>query len=318
MPKPNTYPRFLNLDADVKSRLIQYLDNELLNHRAERTPFLQQLMEWQNIYYAKPSEAKKTFPFDGACNLIIPLSAIAIETIHAKTMTTLFGTPQFISTKAKVPEWVDVERDFESWFDDELRNKVKMYQFANDTGLENTKFGNCVGKSGYSKIIRKAIKEINGKEQEIDVTIKDTATAEPVALARFLMPFAYTDPQTSPWCGEEKESTPLQIKTMESSGLFMEGTYEKLKSWITQYNFATNGGRAVEQNQQSLEGKEPQWPKTLEWQELWLAFNVDLDDSIDPYELVVYYHQDSRTIMGIRYNWYDDLHRPYRDRKSVV
>lgn len=307
------YPRLLNLDEDTKAKLVQYLDNELLNHRAERTSFLQDIMDMQDIYWAKPSEAKKTFPFDGACNLIIPLSAIAIEKVHSSTMTTLYGTPQVISTKAKVPEWVDIEREFEIWFDDELQNKIGIYDFSNDTHLENCKFGNCIGKSGYSKITRKAIREdANGEESEIEVIIKDTATMEPIALSRFLMPFAYIDPQTSPWVGEEKTSTPVELYDLESSGLFEKGSYKKMEAWINQLSYATNAGRIVEQNQQDLENKKPQWPKVVDWNEIWLCFNIDKDPDGEKKEIVVYYHQESRQILAVRYNWYEDLHRPYR------
>lgn len=307
------FPRLLKLSDEVKSSLKSYLNTELLNHRAERTPYLQRLMEWQNIYWAEPSSKKRTFPFDGACNLIIPLSAIAIETVHSKHMTTMFALNQFVSAKAQTDDWSDVENSFEQWFDHELQKKINIYDFCNNTSLENVKFGNCVGKSAYEYIERSAVQEINGVEKEVTVVTKDTATADAIPLARFMMPFAYTDPQTSPWVGEEHSDSPFQIQLLEQNGFFEKGTYEALKSWVNQSNTSSvNAGREFDQNQQNLENRLPSWPKLIDWCELYCAFNIDENPNEKLKEVVIYYHIESQLFMGVRYNWTSDLRRPYR------
>lgn len=305
-------PRNLNLDENTKGKLVSYLNEQLLNHRAERGDFLAQLMEWQKIYWAKPSTTKKTFPFDGACNIIVPLSAIAIETVHSRNMTTLMALPETVTCKATNKLWSDVEDGFNNWFNRILKNKVNIYDFYNNTSLENVKFGNCIGRSSYERLERKAIREIDGKEEEISVTVKDTATADAVPLARFLMPYAYTDPQKSPWVGEEHEEGEYQIKLLEGNGFFIKGTRDKLDAWVNQQNQNIQGATQVENNQRRLEDKVAVWPKTINWVELWLCFNTDEDPDGLQKEIVVHYHQESQTIMSLRYNWYDDLRRPYR------
>src|SRR5690606_10476646 len=41
----------------------------------------------------------------------------------------------------------------------------------------------------------------------------------------------------------------------------------------------------------------------------WISFDVNADGWDE--EIVVDYHKPSRTFLSVRYNWYDDLHRPY-------
>lgn len=310
----NTYPRFINLDQSTLSRLNTYLQQEIFYNRAERGRFLEQIREYQKIYWAEPKEGQVRFPFSGASKLIIPLAAIGIETVHSKDMTTMFGLDQFISAKARNSDWVPVERKIELWMDNDIQKNAKVFEFVQNCDLERVKFGNCVGKSVYIKEIKTAIKTLSdGTEKEFDVVTKEGAYLESVPVARFIMPYTSTDPQMAPWCGEEHTNTPYEIEIMESSGLLKPGTLEKLKQWaLAPSTVSSQTGYSVEKQQQELERKEPVLPRLIHWYEIWMGFNVDGDVSGKRKEIVVYYHYESQTFMGIRYNWFEDLRRPYR------
>ncbi len=93
------YPRELYLDEVTENELITYIDNELFNHRAERADHIDDLKRWQREYWAKPVSETATFPYKGASTLIIPLDAIAIESVHSKTMTTRFALTDIVSAQ---------------------------------------------------------------------------------------------------------------------------------------------------------------------------------------------------------------------------
>jgi hypothetical protein len=78
---PN-YPREIYLDEDTEARLISFLDTELLNHYGERATFVDDIIRYQTDYYAQPTTKQKKFPFVGAANIVIPLTAIAVEAVH--------------------------------------------------------------------------------------------------------------------------------------------------------------------------------------------------------------------------------------------
>jgi hypothetical protein len=63
---------------------------------------------------------RATFPFTGAATIVIPLSAIAVEAVHARTMTMMFGIPQFVSAHAVSNDWDNASRPVERFMDREL------------------------------------------------------------------------------------------------------------------------------------------------------------------------------------------------------
>lgn len=324
------YPREILLDEKTEERLASYIEECLSNHYAERGRHIEDLMKWQRDYWATPSETKLTFPYSGAANIVIPLSAIAIEAIHARNMTTRFGFRQLISCEALADEWESVERPLERFLDMELLDAMRIRGPMGDCYLSAEKYGTMIGKTGYERIVRTAVRDIGGHEEEFDVVVSDGATFDGVSDARFLMPHSAKSPQTSPWVGEEHTDSPYNILAMEKGGLFREGTISEdveakdagmepvetrkgIHAWINNNAAGTSGqegGKKFDDNQRQLEHTEEVYPQTIDWVELWLAF--DIDESGIEKEIIVHYHRPSKTFMSIRYNWHSDLRRPYR------
>lgn len=308
------YPREIYLSQATEDILISYLHDELTRHYFERQEAIDELKDWQTDYWAKPNMSVRNFPFTRASNIVIPLTAVAVEAVHARTMTTLYAVTPFVTIKAKGPLVADHEKEIENWFDYELRHNVKIRGPIDDIALEGEKFGTMIGKSGYEKIVKKAIREVGdtGREEEIAVTIKDGATLDAVPQANFLFPFSFRDPQSDPWCGEEHSKTPYIVKLMDEDSFFRPGTYSKLLAWVEQSTIGVQPSlaRKYERQQERLENREAHWPRRLDWVEIWMGFDVDGDHKEE--EIVVHYHPQAKLIMSIRYNWHDDLHRPYR------
>lgn len=321
------YPREIKLDDNTERRLVSYLEDELTRHYAERGSHIDNLKSWQADYWAEPSTTEATFPFKGAATLIIPLAAITVEAIHARVMTTMFALSQFITAKPQSPQWQNHARPVERFLDDQLLREIGIYKPVSSSVLEIIKFGSGIVKCGYEKITKTAVREIEeDKEEEFTVTIKNSPTVDSVPFARFLMPFIYQDPQSSSWCGEEHEYTPYELRLMETSGKFAEGTMEKMSAHFTTNPSSTSAsGLEFQRSQEELESREPIWPDRIQTVEMWLGFDIDgtedlvvngtipreaISNSYDK-EIVVHYHRASRTILSCRYNWYEDLRRPY-------
>lgn len=305
------FPRELVLSEDERNRLTSYLDTELINHDMERAGFIDDLVRHQKDYWAKPPVEKVTFPFSGAATLIIPLTAIAVEAVHSRTMTRLFGLPQFCSAKAKSDAFSDTVRPLEQFLDHELLHSMDIRTHIENPILEIEKFGVGIGKSGYEKIIKTAIRTApDGTEEEFSVPVKNGACVDGVQANRFIMPFYSVNPQTAPWVGEYHTKTPYEIQCMENSGFFKKGTFKSLEDWVSRSVDGQNNERKYEREMQRMENRLAVWPKVLDWAELWMEW--DVDNSGYAKEIVVHYHRPSNTIMSVRYNWHNDLHRPYR------
>lgn len=317
-----SYPPLIHLDEKTKTDLIFYLNTELTNHYMEKGKFQDDLLDMQHSYWAEPVEdygidvstGVNVNPNDilrGGAKVVIPLNAIAVEAIHARSMQTIFGLGQLISAKAVSSDWQDAVQPVEKFLDRELLNGVKVRRPINDAILEVEKFGTGVLKSGYQRLIKTAVREIDGKRKVEDVVVREGATLHAVPISRFIMPYSSLHTQTSAWCGEEHSWTPHEIGLQEKAGLFYEGTFENLKAAISQTGMLDE--RKFERSQEQLEKHEIVMPARINFVEIWCAWNTDDEPTYAQKETVIYYHRDTQTIMGIRYNWYDDLRRPYRN-----
>jgi hypothetical protein len=319
------YPAEIELSSDEEERLKSFLDTELLNHYMEKQPFDEDLKRWQTDYWAKPNTARQTFPFDGAANLIIPLTAICVEAIHARNMTTMFALPQFVSCKTINPDWDDSAHPVESALDHVMLQDVGIRRKLDSVLLEIEKFGSGIAKAGYERVVKTAVRtDYNGREQEFDVVIKDGPCVDPVSMGRFLMPYSDLDPQMAYWLGEEHAATPYQIKQYEESGFFRSGTIAVLRQYVARSAIGTYGvERRFQRQQEELEHRPAQWPKFIDWCEIWMGWNIESKEPVTASymgastsgkekEIVVHYHRASRHIMSCRYNWNKDLHRNYR------
>jgi len=308
------YAPFIYLSEEVETKLKSFLREEIFNHNAERATYIDKIKEYMRLYWADPVEgAENEGPILGGANIVIPLIAISVEAFHARNMTTLFGLDDFFQATLPAP-FSDLENDLEALMDHELLRVADLYKFADNVLLENVKLGTGIGKTGYERIVKKAVRitenpDGSREREEFDVTVQQGLCIDAVQVANFLLPYAYTNPQTAPWCGEEHEASVYRIKTMEESGLFYEGTYEALLGFYTPYA-ADTPGQQVKLEQEFLEKKQAILPKTIRWYEIYASFDVDEDGRDE--EIVIHYHYTADKIMAVRYNEYDDLHRPYR------
>jgi hypothetical protein len=253
------YPRNISLDEDTKTRLISYLNEQLINHEAERADFLTKLIRWQKEYWAEPITEKATFPFSGAATIVIPLAAIGVEAIHARNMTTMFALSQLVSVKSHDDIYADMQEPVERFLNREFIKGMKFEENFQSPALEFVKYGTAVGKSGYEKIVRKAVRPTaNGEEEEFTVITKQGPTVDGVPLNKYLQPYAANDPQQAPWVGEYHSRTSFEVINLINSGFFADGTREALEAWL---NAPVGGGATVdstrkfEESQAQLEKK---------------------------------------------------------------
>lgn len=305
------YPPLIRLDQDTESRLIAYIDQELFNHYAERGEWLDRIIKYQKEYWAEPASEQITYPYASSATLIVPLTAIAIEAVFARIMTTRFALDQLVSIQPISDDYADKAEPFERYFNQYLIDTMRLKKPFGDMVLELLKYGTGAGRSTYERVVRKAYRDVDGKREDFEVVTKQGAQIYAVPISRFLMPFSAKDPQLASWCGEEHSAGELEIKVMVDSGLLYPESYEKLQAFFrNQQTLNGQDGTSFTRSQQDLEKMAPIWPKQVDWAELWLAW--DTDGSGDYREIVVHYHRLSRQILSIRYNWHEDLRRPYR------
>lgn len=308
------WPRMLVLDEATEKRLVEYLDREVSYAWQERDTLVEDWIQWQKDYWAKPDTPVRNFPFKRAANVVIPLTAIAVEAIYARLLNTIFSVKPFWSMRPRTKVWVDAAPEIERWLQVEAEDiqRLDAYGFASESLLELIKFGTGIGKSGYERDVRKINVDLpDGTIQERWIERKNGPTLDYVPLANFLMRLSEKDPQTADWVGEEHRGwTWAQLKREALSGRIRPEALEAIKTYWNSQNSSESPAGRLDNARRSLENAEPAWHESFDFCELWVSFDVDLD-GVDE-EIVVDFHKPSGTLLSTRYNWYSDVHRPYR------
>lgn len=308
------WPRLLVLDEDVEHRLVEYLDHEISLAWQERDVLVEDWTQWQKDYWAKPIKKVNNFPFKRAANIVIPMTAIAVETVMARLITTIFSVRPFYSLRPRIPMWVKAAPEMESWLQTQIEDPsaLDMHGFARESLLELIKLGTGIGKSGYERDLRKVNVELpDGTTMPQWIERKNGPTLDYVPLANFLMRLSEKDPQMATWVGEEhRRVTWAQMKRYALAGRMSTEAVENVRAWWSTTNSIDSTGSDYDEKRRRNEGDQPAWTETFDFQEIWLSFDVD-KDGVDE-EIVVDFHKDSGTVLAPRYNWYADAHRPYR------
>ena len=114
-----------------KDSLLSYLSDESGKHDSERRDAIQILLDQQKDYWAEPSLKIRKFPFLGASNLVIPLNAIAAESVQARVMTTIWASTPVMTVNIRDPEFSKAEHPLENYLDYELRHNMRAGDMMN-------------------------------------------------------------------------------------------------------------------------------------------------------------------------------------------
>lgn len=303
------WPDNLNLEYDDEMRLSAWLSGEIEDFFVERQATVENWSKWQRQFWAEPEQTKKDFPFENAANVVIPLTAIAVEAVVARIMNTLFASEPFFSIRKHQHSMQAEVRALEKFLQMETENRksIDLFPVVHDMVLECVKLGTCVGKSGYKREFKKA-NDSEGRPRFYETY--NSATLEYVPVNNFMMRMIDSDPQDAAWCGERHSFSWAQLKRMGQSGRMMADKVEEIKAWWINTNFDSEVGEGdAEETKREVADQEILWSATFDIDEIWCSFDVD-QDGFDE-EIVIDFHKDSGTILSIRYNWYRDYHRPY-------
>jgi hypothetical protein len=318
-----SYPAQIELEEETEQAVISYLVTELDNHLAERSRWIEDINNSQRDYLAQPSADSDDFPFVGSSNLVIPLIAIAAEAIESRTIQKLFALPQKVSVKIKDPEVEYLQDELEIFLDDEFNLQGKCIESLLPAIQEIILLGTGVAQATYEKVTKKGMR--NGKPFEVVLTEGNTFKATP--LTSFVQPFDNQETQTSRWSGEVFWMTPYEVPQAVRDGLFREGSTEILKGWYTPNSGNDEAIKSL-QYQEELAKMVPIYPERLQFYSIYFQFildnpteeqryrasslNLPCEDSDNFVECHAILHKESRQLVSLTYNAFEDLRRPHR------
>jgi hypothetical protein len=316
-----------------------YLDREMQQALAARSAVERTWIRWLEQYRAPANRPLKSFPFEGAANFELPLTAIDVDQLYAKFFQTIHAPTNTWTLEPLNPGWEDAAKplqDFLEWLDGAM---LHMEQVNKRALLELVKLGTAIYKTGWL-FERRTIKTYDdqGKTLRVERTISKP-TVDHVRLADFLIPpYAYEiDPDLqggAPWIAERFRRGIDALESIADSSepylpnyglLAIQKLRQQMENRETDYDAAIQG---MDYNKVGMAGQtlpfdtststvpEPGKSSTffvdneVEWWQIHARFATQKAGGSQD-DIVVEYHRPTRMMLRAIYQPYRHSKRPY-------
>lgn len=295
-------------DRRRADQLLWYLIQELQRTIGDRQTLEDQWVKWERIYRARPAQAKKDFPFQGASNLVVPVAATDVDTLYARMMGLLFEPTNLWSVTPQRPEMVEMAAGTQEFLEWAQHNEIKPYKPVGNWLLELHKLGTGILKQRYTRDMRKVYewREMDRQvwQQQAVVMLTDHPDVSHVRLWDFFIPAGFPTIQDAPWVAERVRLTWPQFMNRVKAGVYTNA--DKVGAWF--YNPPLN---QVQSSMDRISGYQASINTQMEFYEFWLDFDIDGDGWDEA--LLCTIHYDSQTFVRLDYNPFFNQEKPYTD-----
>jgi hypothetical protein len=289
-------PRQLDPDPEILDKLTAYVADELINHRAEREHLLDRWNRELQDFWAEPSVESPELPVTGFASIIVPLTAIAVEAVHARDMGQLFGLKELVTVDV-TEQYQDVKQGLEKYFNHEFLNTLSFRSKVEAPLLQMTKNGTGIMTVGYREVKSSVVRTADGNEIKVPVYREKGTTIDGVDISDFVMPFYATEIDQAPWVGHTFRISEYTLKQMVAASQLASDAYEKLNGYYIGVSITNN---KVEAEVQELTNTVPVYPSEIELTRVLLDFDVDGNGEESAIEVI--FHENSRQILSLTYS----------------
>lgn len=286
--------RQLDPDPEILDALTTYVADELLNHHAERGKLEDRWIKEQTEFWAEPSESSPELPVTGFASIIVPLTAIAVEAVHARDMGQLFGLKELVTVDVH-PDFQDAKQGLEQLFNNEFLNVMEFRKKVESPLLQMTKNGTGIMTVGYREVKTNVVRTAEGKEIKVPVYRQKGTSIDGVDVNDFYMPFYSTDIGDSPWVGHRFKISEYTLKQMVAASQLAPDAYEKLSGYYIGISQDDQALATIE----ALTDTVPVYPSEIKLTRILLDYDVDGNNEESSIEVI--FHEESRQILSLVY-----------------
>jgi len=306
------------LREELSAHLEEVLSQELKNQE-ER---VSNITRWEKQY--RGVKPPKSFPFEKASNIAIPISRSNTDALFVRVSDTIFGYPKVVTCKPLTEEFVDaapaIERGINHWLRNEVGFKNKLfspllqcmktgtgivkivpekksrtvYRFAGEEELKN------------QDIPKYSLEHLGSKSKVVKVvqTVSEGPNIYPIDRADFVISADAADVDDAYMVGFRTRMRRAELKLKGVQGVFDKKQVEK----ITDPDKETDTREARAEGQ-GKELKKVKYTEPYEVWELWTKYDVDEDGEED--DICVSFHKETKTILDGIYNPIFSGFRPF-------
>jgi len=326
--------------AGREQDFVAWIDVEIRNAQTARLGLDQQHREWLSQYRVSAKQGARNFPYEGAFNYQLPLTAIDVDILYARFMQTIHASDSIWSVSPMNERWQAAAKPLQDFLTVLDQRKLKMYNVNKRVFLECVKLGTGIYKTQWNYERRKVwTNDASGARVRVE-RIESAPVVDHVRLADFLLPaYSYAiqpdDQGGAPWVAERLRISIAKLRSMAAAQapfapnidpkvVDIIARYEEpekpasdLKLQELDYARSPGGGSPTaldgdafdkDQERGPANGASLQRPKEIELWEVHARFpSTEASDSED--DIVVWYHIPTRRVVRAVYaqqNW-----RPY-------
>lgn len=310
-PAPMIPPEIPMTD-EAERRFANYLQHELYQCRSERAEFIRRLARYKEKYRTKFPEFPKDWPIANSSQITVPVIRTAVHTLTARIYQTIMAAEPLAAIRTKDSQFQDFAYDYEQFLGLYSDERLDMPEILDGWLTELIKLGTAVLEV-TTKLDRRVMVNYDptsGSYQKQAVDIYNGPIIYHVPLEDFWIRPAYKDPEVAPWCGKEVRLTWSQIKDMALSGEFDPEKIDRIWRYAGIMDMDTP---ETDLKQEEIEKLRPTDRNLYSIHELAVRWDTD-GDGIDE-ELLVYFHEPSRTFLRKKYSGF--RRRPWRAGRYI-
>src|SRR5262252_247036 len=291
----------VDLTETELTRLTDYLDLEFREAMIDHRSLENQVDEWNKAYLGEPLARRKDFPWENACNVVIPLIGIHTDSIVARIVNTIFSVEPLWTARPLIKSLDDVAKPLEDFLDWSRRQEYDAYNTIRSWVLEVVKYG-----WGYIKVpwevatVRTFRVGAGDKPEPVDRIVRRPRPQHVLLIDILCQVGIEDDINQAEWLAHRVRLTDGQLKWREYDGVYedVDKVIERKEDITTITEMLAGPGQEV-----------PTRTKLNTFYETWIDFPLKKGGLPDP--LVITYHPGSRTVMRAIYNPHADNKRPF-------
>ena len=297
------------LTSKDRQWLPQYLSSEVEEALHVHELKLEWIDESNRLYLGDPITARKTFPWDGAANLVIPLVGITVDSIVARIINTIFAVQPFWSAQALIKDLEPVVHPLQDFMEWSRVNELDMYAEVRSWIVEVVKHGWAYLKIYWETFTQRTFVISRGAARPTDKIVR-RPQVQHVLLADIICQAGVEDELAqAEWMAHRIRLTDGQLRWRKH-----DKVYDEVDKILAHKAEMTPMEEKVLQNE--LEEKAPR-PRDKLNTLYEIYADLPLGGSDLPMPVMITYHHETKTIARCVYNPDITGERPFKKGKFI-
>ncbi len=298
----------VRVKPEVEKKVLEWVCDQITIALQDRQAEEFRWQKWIRQYEEILPE-KKDFPWKNASNISLPVSAIAVETIHSREVNTLLSIHPYMQIRPKKKN-VDKEScaSLERFLEQIFLNVVDLYDVGAQWLLEKNKMGTSFAKAYWKYEKKKSGRTKEGQARFIEI---DDVAVDIISLEDLIFPTNAVDLQTCAFVAHRIKPIWNSLKAREKMGIYRNVDRLKDKPDATTVDPDT-GSDITNTKEQEVEQKQRTRPEALNeftCYEVYFDYDIDGDGFAEPTVMTI--HKELRVILRWIHFPYNHGRRPF-------